>query len=213
MLPAPERESRYTRIAMALHWTMAMLVLGAAGLALFREAFARLSVDMIGVHKQVGLAILVLAFVRWWWRLHHRPPPLPSSVGRGERGVAQSVHWLIYGLLVGVPVSGWIFTSAAPPQRPLDYRGPDTIPDLPIRTDDGLAFAWHEAHELMGFALIGLFLLHIAGVIRNHLRCTPLVSRMAGPGWPRWLAGLTILGAGFWLCGLMLDLFDVRLMG
>lgn len=199
---------------MLLHWSVALLVLAATGLALFRESFARLSIDMITLHKQIGLAVLAAAAVRLGWRLFHPPPPLPPSIGRGERRLAGAVHRLIYTLLIAVPLTGWLFISYAPIARPLDYRGHESVLDLPLPPDDALSFAWHEAHELAGFALIGLVILHLAGVVRHQLGARDrLFQRMARPGWPLLLGRLALVAALLWLVGLLLDLGAVRLMG
>ena len=206
--------SRYSRPAILLHWLTAILVLAVVGLALFRETFSSASVAMIGAHKQVGLALLVIVLVRLAWRIAHCPPPLPRSVRPGERRIAAAVHRLLYALLIAVPVAGWLFVSLAPSSRPLHYRGPDTIPRLPTGIDDAASFSWHEAHELLGFALIGLFILHVAGVARHELVLHDrLLARMAPPGWARWLATLATVCLLLWGAGLAMDLFAVRLMG
>ncbi len=76
------------------------------------------------------------------------------------------------------------------------------------------SFGWHEAHELTGFALIGLFLVHLSGVARHQLLTRGgLLARMAGPGVPRPLAGFAILFLALWLIGLSLDFFGIRLLG
>ena len=199
---------------MLLHWLTALLLFVAAGLALFREAFGSLALTMITVHKAVGLAILVVAVARLGWRLAHPPPPHEDDVPRWERRLANGVHRTLYLLLIAVPLTGWVFTSYAPAHRPMDYRGGYVVPRLPVPTDDRLSLLWHEAHELMGFALVGLMLLHLAGVARRQLVLgTPALGRMTARGWPRGLAGLTILAAGMWLVGLGLDLLDIRLLG
>lgn len=199
---------------MLLHWSVATLVLVTAGLALFREAFASLSIAMISLHKQIGLAILALMLVRLAWRLTHRPPPHETGVPRWEARLADTAHRLLYVLLIGVPATGWLFVSFAPVTRPLDYRGDANIPRLPLAIDDRLSFGLHEAHELMGFALIGLFLFHISGVVRRQwLLHDPILDRMAAPGWPRRMALVVFFALALWLVGLSLDLLDIRLLG
>ncbi len=207
-------EGRYSQPAVLLHWAVANLVLMVSGLALFRESFAWISVWMIGVHKQLGLVILMLALIRLVWRLTHRPPPMPGHIGLRERTLAGTVHWLLYALLIFVPLAGWVFVSMASESRPLDFRGPSSIPELPLPTDDSTGFKWHEAHEIAGFGLVALFLLHLAGVFRRRWFARELViRRMTGKGWMRLLPPFTIAMAVLWAFGLALDLFGVRLMG
>lgn len=204
-------DAGYTRVAKALHWTIALLLLVATGLALFRETFGAQAVWMISAHKVAGLAVLGLALVRVAWRLTHRPPRLPDEVRRFEARVARAVHWALYVLMIAVPVAGWVFTSLAPPGRPLDYRGRETVPALPLGRGDAASFAWHEAHELLGFALIGLIALHVLAVLRHRLfGVRPLLDRMLAPGGG--LSRRLILAAGLlWLAGLALDMLGVRI--
>lgn len=159
----------YDRGAIALHWAIALLVLVNSALALFRETFAPWAVAMITAHKAIGLAVLLLSLA-WIARRRRAPPPGPlPGLRRWEAALARTVHRLLLVLVVAVPLAGWIFVSLAPDSRPLDWRGGDGVPELPLGISDPAAFAWHEAHELMGFAMIGLFLLHIAAALKHQL--------------------------------------------
>jgi len=153
---------------MWFHWSIALLIMLAASLALFRESFASVAAEMISTHKMVGLAILILSLGRLAWRLTHRPPPFLPTVGRWEGRAAHTVHALLYIFMIAVPVAGWIFTSAAPHGSPVDYAGWNSVPRLPLSPDRTISWFWHEVHELMGFALIGLFFLHIAGALKHQ---------------------------------------------
>jgi cytochrome b561 len=195
---------------MTFHWAVAFLLLVTAGLALFREAFGAQATWMISAHKVTGLAILVAAVGRFAWRLAHRPPPLPSTIGRTEARVANAVHALMYFLAIFVPIAGWIFVSMAPEGRPLDYRGPDNIPALPLPVDDRASFAWHEVHEILGFVFIGCMLLHIAGVLRHEMLGKGGIAERMLPR-PRWFRLLVSAAVILWLVGLSLDLLGVRI--
>ncbi|HEX6376299.1 MAG TPA: cytochrome b/b6 domain-containing protein [Allosphingosinicella sp.] len=210
--PAPAAGGgEYGVAAMALHWGAALLVLAATGLALFREAFGGQAIAMISAHKIVGIGILLLALARLAWRLGHPPPAIPGDIGRREAAVARAVHWLLLLLMVVVPLAGWAFVSLAPDSRPLDYRGLETVPDLPLAKDDAASFAWHEAHELLGFGLIGLVLLHILAALRHQLSGQQALTERMLPRRPRWLRPLVLAGLLLWLAGLALDLAGVRL--
>jgi cytochrome b561 len=195
---------------MTFHWVIALLFLVIAGLALFREAFGAQATWMISAHKVTGLAILVAAVGRFAWRLAHRPPPLPSTVGPREARVANAVHALMYFLAIFVPIAGWIFVSMAPEGRPLDYRGPDNIPALPLPVDDRASFAWHEVHEILGFVFIACMLLHITGVLRHEVLGKGGIAERMLPR-PRWFRLLVAAAVILWLVGLSLDLLGVRI--
>jgi cytochrome b561 len=113
--------------------------------------------------------------------------------------------------MIAVPLAGWIFVSLAPDSRPPDFRGLESVPELPFAHDDGAALAWHEAHELMGFAMIGLFLLHIAGALRSQMRHGDFLDRMVTRSSPYGaLRLLAALAASVWVLGLALDMLGVR---
>src|SRR5687768_453928 len=161
--------ARYDRGAIAFHWSIALLILLNSGLALFRETFAPWAVGMITAHKAIGLAVLALSLAWLAWRRRAPRPDPPAGLRRWEAALAASVHSLLLALIVAVPLAGWIFVSLAPDSRPLDWRGGDSVPELPLGISDPAAFFWHEVHELMGFAMIGLFLLHIAAALKHQL--------------------------------------------
>lgn len=210
--PQAADAARYSRTAMAFHWATAVLLLVATGLALFREALGPLDVWMISAHKLVGLTVLALGAARLGWRFRYRAPPLPGTVGRTEAWVARTVHRAMYLLAIVVPAAGWIFVSMAPDSRPLHFRGPDNVPRLPLPVDDGGSFLWHEVHEILGFVLIALFLVHVAGVLRHELLGSGgIASRMLPrPAWARAL----LLAVGLaWLVGLSLDMMGIELPG
>ena len=104
---------RYTRVAAALHWGVAVLIVGNVALALAAESlpdsFIRPAIDL---HKSVGLTVLGLVLLRILWRIAHPPPPMPAAYGRLERLGAHAAHLALYGLILVLPVSGWLHDSA-----------------------------------------------------------------------------------------------------
>jgi cytochrome b561 len=98
----------------------------------------------------------------------------------------------------------------APDERPFHYRGLDNIPELPLPVDDGASFAWHELHEILGFLFVGLFLLHIAGVLRHELLGHGgIVERMLPR--PAWFRRVITAAVILWLLGLLLDLMSMQI--
>src|SRR3546814_1911287 len=62
----------------------------------------------MGVHKAIGVTILVLTIVRIAWRIGHTAPPLPAAVPAWQRPLSTIVHFLFYALLILLPLSGWV---------------------------------------------------------------------------------------------------------
>jgi cytochrome b561 len=118
-------------------------------------------------HKAIGITVLALTVLRVAWRLVHRPPPLPAFTPAWERGVAHATHWTLYVLLLVMPLSGWAMVSGPEGRRPLTWLGVADLPYLPV--SGATAGAGHEAHELLGWLMLALVVLHVAAALRHHL--------------------------------------------
>jgi cytochrome b561 len=160
-----ERGDRYSKGAIAFHWTIAALVLFNLWLGIFHDALPR-EWKVMFVHKSVGVTILVLSIGRLAWRLAHRPPMLPAVLPRWEKALAKATHWAFYALLFVLPLTGWIFSSNPERLRPVSWFGLFELPSLPVTS--GLAEAAKETHELLGLTMAALVLLHVAAALRHH---------------------------------------------
>lgn len=174
-------DSRYTRVAIGLHWVIALLIIANLAIGLLHESLLK---GTIPLHKSIGMLVLLLSVVRLVWRLTHRPPPLPASVRRWETGLAHAVHWLLYVLMILIPLSGWIFTSAAAKRYPLSFFGLFPLPFFPVPQDKGIKDVWAEGHELMAYLMIALLVLHIAAALKHRFvdRDLTLDRMMPGAG-------------------------------
>ncbi len=166
MRSAVVRTDRYSRGAIAFHWTIGLLVIANLLIGLFHDAMPS-GWRVMPLHKAIGITVLALSIGRLAWRLSHRPPPLPPTAPLWERRTAQAVHWIFYAMMILVPLTGWIMVSGAEVRRPLDWFGLFPLPYLPV---SGAAGALgHEVHELLGLSMAGLVLIHIAAALRHHL--------------------------------------------
>ena len=102
----------FNLLARVLHWSMAlaitiMLFVGAAMVVSLRYRE-----QLLDLHRPLGLAILLLAIVRLANRLRHAPPPLPADLPRLQVWAAKASHWLLYALMLAMPLIGWGMLSA-----------------------------------------------------------------------------------------------------
>ncbi|MBY8820773.1 cytochrome b [Sphingomonas colocasiae] len=175
---SPAARSTYSRVAIWLHWSIGLLVILNIAIVLVRENFEALSRTMMGWHKAIGILVLALSLVRIVWRLTHRPPPLPPMAA-WEKGLSHLVHFLFYLFIIAIPLSGWLWMSAAETHRPISFFGLFIVPMLPVEQSKALAESFGEAHEIMGLATIGLIILHVAGALKHHfVDGTNLLERM-----------------------------------
>lgn len=157
---------RYTKVAIWLHWLIGLAVIANIGLAMLTEGLPRETHRAaMGVHKALGITILALTVVRILWRLGHRPPPLPAAIPAWQRLLSSFVHFLFYVLLILLPLSGWVWMSAA--DRPIDFFGLFTIPMI-VAPDESLADVMHDRHEAMGLMMLALAAIHILAALKHR---------------------------------------------
>jgi cytochrome b561 len=104
--------SRYTNVAILLHWAIAAMILFNLATGLFSDSMPR---GIMAIHISSGITILVLSLVRIAWRLTHKPPPYPSDMKQWERSLSHVVHFCLYAAMLLLPFSGWAMISASPP--------------------------------------------------------------------------------------------------
>jgi cytochrome b561 len=179
---------RYTGVAIALHWLIALLAIGQFAGGLYVEGLERgaQKFALIQMHKSFGIMVLLLTLVRLGWRLAHPAPPLPASMTATERSIARFTHWLFYALLIGIPLIGWAMVSASPFADTVQTYifGVIHWPHLPffagVEDRQAVTDGIKEAHELLAFLMIGLVALHVAAALKHHfVNRDDVLARMA----------------------------------
>jgi cytochrome b561 len=172
--------ARYTMTAIALHWLLALAILGSLGVGFYMAdlPFSPLRLRLFNWHKWAGITIMALSGLRLLWRLTHRPPP-DVPMQRWQRVAAHATHWALYALFFLTPLAGWAYSSAA--GFPVVVYGVLPLPDF-VPVDKALAETLKSRHHLMAFLLAAVVLLHIAAALKHHfLDRDGLLTRM----WPR----------------------------
>jgi cytochrome b561 len=153
---------RYTLTAQALHWFTAALMFTVLPLAWVMVSMKESSPArglLFTMHKSVGLTILALAAVRLLWRARFSAPPL-RQFGHWEARVILISHWLLYFVMVAMPISGYLLSAAG--GHPVSYFGLFTLPGL--EKNELLSHAADWFHVMVGqWAVYALIVLHIAG--------------------------------------------------
>src|SRR5215475_2990546 len=109
---SPQRV-QFTAFSRLLHWVMAAMILTMLGIGVAMVASLANYHLLVSIHRPLGIAILILAFVRFVNRLFNPPPPFPASMPRLERLAATASEWTMYGLMFLLPLIGWGMLSAA----------------------------------------------------------------------------------------------------
>ena len=164
---APE----YNKVDRFVHWVTAVLVIVAMifggglyllGVGNWPDGLAKTS--FYNVHEWAGLTVIALTVFRYVWRAMRPVAPAPS-MRPFDRSVSGLVHALIYPLMLLVPLTGWAMTSAYGFR--LAWLGIIPIPALAPPEQPIGNWLWN-VHLVVALMLIGLVLLHIAGVLMHH---------------------------------------------
>lgn len=157
---------KYTSTAIWLHWLMALLILLVFPLGLYMHGLplSPVKLKLFSYHKWAGIALLLLAVLRLLWRIAHTPPPL--SVARWQRLASAAVHNALYLLLLAVPLSGWLMSSAKGFQTVLFEVLP--LPDL-VAKDKALGLLLESVHQSLNYLLLTLIAVHIAAALKHKL--------------------------------------------
>ena len=165
--------------ARILHWLMAamilaMLFIGVGMVASVSERHAWL----LRIHKPLGIAILLLAVVRLAVRLRHPPPPLPADLPALQKLAAHASHWLLYALMIAMPLVGWAMLSAG--GYPVMLSESLRLP--PIFPASATAFAvLRHLHTWLAMLLFLTFLAHLgAAVYHGLIRRDGVLASMLG---------------------------------
>lgn len=164
-MPTPP-PTRYTRIAIALHWLMAGMLVGSFSVGLYMAdlPFSPQRLKLYNWHKWAGICILTLALLRLLWRLTHRPPPEPPMPAWQDR-VARLTHGAFYLLFFAVPLVGWAYSSAA--GFPIVVFGVLPLPDF-VPKDKALSESIEPWHGYLAYTMATLVVLHVAGAVKHQ---------------------------------------------
>ncbi len=165
--PAPASKTRYTRIAIGLHWLIAFAIIGSfsVGLYMVDLPLSPQKLRIYSWHKWAGVTIFMFVVLRLGWRLRHRPPELPATMPAWQRNIAGATHILLYLLMFAVPISGWLMSSAKGFQTV--WFGVLPLPDL-LDKDKELGDLLLQVHALLNFGMAALVFLHVGAALKHH---------------------------------------------
>lgn len=171
--------ARYTRTAIFLHWLIAVFLLlnSAVGVAAANFVSDSTRRELLNLHKPLGIMLLALIVIRVAWRVLNRPPILPATVGEWEQRASKWSHRTLYLVMLVLPLSGWMLTSAAPKPHSI-MIGDWAFPFLPMARSWAMADSAHTVHVVTASALAVFVILHILAVVHHSRRGASVLPRM-----------------------------------
>jgi cytochrome b561 len=174
----PNVPGRYGKVAIALHWLIAVLILGQIAFGWFLEEIPRgtpMRGPYVNLHKSTGLTIALLIVFRLGWRLAHRPPPLPSFVSAWERVASRVNHLALYACMLIMPSSGYIASNFS--KYGIKLFNVILLP--PWGIDDKRIYAvFNGTHVATSYLFVALITLHIFAAARHAFRRDGVFARM-----------------------------------
>jgi cytochrome b561 len=168
----------YTGTAKLLHWTiLALLIVQFIVAWLMPDIRRDTKPDtLINLHLSFGALILAVVIVRLGWQLIQGEPEPAAGLTPRERLVSHVVHWLLYLLLLVLPILGWINAS---------WRGFPVIMfglELPkLVGTRATGWGWTgDVHSLLAtYAMLALVGLHAAAALYHYfVRRDGVLQRM-----------------------------------
>ncbi|MDH5570711.1 MAG: cytochrome b [Gammaproteobacteria bacterium] len=162
--------TEFGTLSKGLHWVMALVIFSLLAVGLYMAALdekdpARL--DIYNLHKSFGVLAMMLIVARIVWLKITPAPALPAVFDSRERIIIKGVQGLLYVVMLLLPVSGYVMSTAAGYSVP--FFGLMDMPVLFSKNKEIAEFA-HEMHELLGYTIILFIFLHVAGVIKHRLK-------------------------------------------
>lgn len=178
---------KYTRVAIILHWVVAVAIFGALTLGIYMHdlSLSPRKLRLYSYHKWIGITVLILVIVRIIWRISHKPPLLPASMPHWQKLAAHGVHHGLYLLMLMIPLSGWLMSSAL--GVPVVWLGMVHLPDL-VNKDKELGELLKVAHKLLNFTMLAFIVAHVGAALQHHFvqrdgllaRMLPFLEKGAG---------------------------------
>ena len=161
------KSTRYTGVAIGLHWLIGLAIMVSLGVGLYMVdlSLSPTKLRLYSWHKWAGVTIFSLVLIRCLWRITHPAPPLPDAMPTWQRVTAEGTHYLLYALMIAIPLTGWLMSSAKGFQTV--YFAVLPIPDL-LNKNTALGETLNLVHRYLNYLMIAIIGAHIGAALKHH---------------------------------------------
>ena len=169
------RKEGWGVIARLLHWTSGAVILFMLGLGVYMTQFVSDIYAQFGLfqtHKSWGFVAFALGALRIIWRAVNPTPVLPEGMKAWEIRASKLSHRALYGLMIALPVSGWLMASASPLQDSYGIKNmvfeQFEYPDPFVPGSATLETVFSTIHTACAIAIGLVILVHIAAALKHQ---------------------------------------------
>lgn len=159
---------RFGGLAKLFHWLTLFMLIGSftLGLSMVGMELSPTKLQYYSWHKWLGVTVFAVTILRLAWRLADPPPPAPAGMPRVLRLAAGVSHATLYAILLVMPLTGWVMSSAL--DMSVVYLGIWEIPDL-VSPDRGLGETMKQVHGLLAWLLLTVIAVHVLAALYHHV--------------------------------------------
>ena len=171
------RPRHFNLLARALHWSMALAILAMLFVGAGMVVSLQYRAQLLDLHRPLGIAILLLAIVRLVNRLSRPTPALPGDLPAIQKFAAHASHWLLYGLMLAMPLIGWAMLSAG--GYPIPLFGVVHLPAILPHSPEAYGML-RPLHGVLAYVLFATILAHLgAALFHAWVRRDAVFGQMA----------------------------------
>ncbi|MDE3240788.1 MAG: cytochrome b [Paracoccaceae bacterium] len=166
-MPLRNGPREFGAISRAIHWLMAVGILGTSvlGIVILRLTPSLSNIWLYGLHKTIGIVLLAAVLLRLLWHWASPTPAPLDSHGAGRARLARRAHWVLYALMIAIPLIGWAGSAAT--GIDVIVFGRWTLPPL-VPASATAAKGLMALHHWLALAMLGLVAVHVAGALSRR---------------------------------------------
>ncbi len=154
-------------VSKLFHWLMAIAIIYQWWLGWRAEElpFSPQKLDLFISHKSIGILLFLLVLLRLAFRFRLGVPPHTTTVTKIEQRAADAGHWILYALMIAVPVSGWVVSDTS--RIPFRLFKRYDVPDL-MAADKAISDLAADVHGVLTTAFAVVLVIHVLAALRHH---------------------------------------------